>query len=94
MGMPHIRQFMKEGSRTVNGFKTRDIIFFDPHCINECLHAIRKDEVKDIFRMIIADGQTESRLACQSVEDNIPVGKMRSDFKENIVTIIACCCNR
>ena len=94
MGMPHIRQFMKEGSRTVNGFKTRDIIFFDPHRINERFHAIRKDEVKDIFRMIIADGQTKSRLAYQSVEDNIHVGMMRSDIKEDIFTVIACCGNR
>ena len=43
-GMPDTRQFMEEGSGTVNGFKVRDIILLDPHRINHGLHTIGETE--------------------------------------------------
>ena len=68
MGMPYIRQFMEESSRTVNGFEMRNIVLLDPDRINQSLDTILKAEKEDIFRMCVTDGETKGRLTNQPIE--------------------------
>jgi hypothetical protein len=64
VGIPHTRQFVKEGCGTVNGFEVRNISLLDPNRVHHRLDFIFEAEVEDVFRMRITDGETEGRIAC------------------------------
>jgi tRNA G18 (ribose-2'-O)-methylase SpoU len=85
--MPHVRQFVKESCRTVNGFEMRDIILLDPHCIDYGRVIIRKTEVKDIFWMRVADRKTKSRPADQLVKEGYFVAFTHRHLQEDIIII-------
>ena len=86
-GMPYTRQFMKKSGSTVYGFEMRDIIFLDPHRINQRLHTIRKAEIKNIFRMGITNWKTERRFSYQSVEQDFLVIFPRRDVEKDVFSV-------
>ena len=88
VGMSHICQFMKERGRTINGFKMGDIVLFDPHRIYHSFNTILKAEVEDVFRMRIADGETEGWPTYQSIENCAFAVITRSDIEFDVFAVI------
>jgi hypothetical protein len=91
--MSHIRQFMKEGSCTINGFEMGDIILLDPDGINHRLHIILKAEIENVFWMRIADRETEGRPTYQFVEDGGCILVTCSDIERDVFTVLTRCDN-
>lgn len=60
MGAAYARQSMEERRIAVNRFKMGDVLFLDPHCVERVMaRRVGHKENKDVFRMLIADGEKE-----------------------------------